>query len=121
MGDAFKCKNCGTVVETLQSCPSCGEAAMRPIRSSGDSDAGPGIEESATAEVGDADESSNTEPTDADESSNPEPSGTDESSNVEAVETDESSNDATPGRRRERSGRKSRSESGLLSWLKSLF
>ncbi|MBX0287344.1 hypothetical protein [Haloarcula salinisoli] len=32
MVDAYKCQNCGDVVESLGSCPSCGENEMRPTR-----------------------------------------------------------------------------------------
>lgn len=32
MVDAYKCQNCGEIVERPQNCPSCGENAMRPTR-----------------------------------------------------------------------------------------
>jgi len=32
MVDAFKCRNCGEIVERPQNCPSCGERAMQPTQ-----------------------------------------------------------------------------------------
>jgi len=32
MVDAYKCQNCGTVVERPQNCPECGENSMQPTR-----------------------------------------------------------------------------------------
>jgi|GEM_PF-2258871 predicted nucleic acid-binding Zn-ribbon protein len=101
MGDAFKCKNCGTVVETLQSCPSCGEAAMQPIQSSEDSDVVSDIGGASDTDASDTDESSTAEPNES------EPAGT--------------ADPDTASGRRDTTGREPRSESGLLSWLKSLF
>jgi len=122
MGDAFKCKNCGTVVETLQSCPSCGERAMQPIQSSGDTDVVADIAQSGTAAEDAGDGSSNG--TDTDDASKTTATEADITSRGDATETDPagSGDSETPsGRTRERAGRNSRSESGLLSWLKSLF
>lgn len=119
MGDAFKCKNCGTVVETLQSCPSCGETAMQPIQSSGDTDVVSDIVESGTA-AGET-ESAAPEATDSDQSSEP-ATGTDATSNGDAGETADSTGTETASEgNRERTGRDTDSSSGLLSWVKSLF
>ena len=99
MGDAYKCKDCGTVVETLQSCPSCGESAMRPIQSSVEGDVMSDITESGTVE-GDTTEASST---------------------ARSSEAEESTRAATESDGSPRGKSASRSESGLLSWLKSLF
>ena len=96
MGDAFKCKNCGTVVETPQSCPSCGETAMRPIQLSEAEKAG-NVEETASE-------------TDAS------PNATDDGDSATADEPDEPDTASAPTRTREQD-----SGSGLLSWLKSLL
>ncbi len=119
MGDAFKCKNCGTVVETLQSCPSCGEAAMRPIQSSGDDDVIADITESGTA-AGETDEESS-EPAAPDGSPGPAADEAETSPNADDAEPADTADPDTASGRRETTGRESRSESGLLSWLKSLF
>jgi len=121
MGDAYKCKDCGTVVETLQSCPSCGESAMRPIQSSAEGDVMSDITESGTVEGDTTEASSTARASEAEESTraatesdgSPEPAPSDPSDSTEP--------DTTAGRNRERGKSASRSESGLLSWLKSLF
>jgi len=93
MGDAFKCKNCGTVVETPQSCPSCGETAMRPIQLSEAEKAG-NVEETA--------------------------SETDASTNATADTESETADEPDTASVRTRN-RESQGGSGLLSWLKSLL
>ena len=114
MGDAFKCKNCGTVVETLQSCPSCGETAMQPIQSSGDTGVVADVVESGTAD-GTDDESSGAETaaTDAGATSNGDTNGT--------APADSTGTETASDGRQERTSRETDSNSGLLSWLKSLF
>ena len=106
MGDAFKCKDCGTVVETLQSCPSCGETAMRPIQSSEDTDVVANIVESGTAEADATAESGETEASESEESTEMEASDSDESSNEAASDTEPVATtdpDTTSGRRKRRS------------------
>ncbi|MFC6757452.1 MULTISPECIES: FmdB family zinc ribbon protein [Haloarcula] len=119
MGDAFKCKNCGTVVETLQRCPSCGEAAMRPIQSSGDDDVIADITEPG-ATAGETDGESS-EPAAPDGSLEPAPEEAETSPNADDAEPADTADPGTASGRRDTTGRESGSESGLLSWLKSLF
>lgn len=54
MADAFKCRNCGTVVDSPQNCPDCGESAMRPV-SRGEAGDAPSVsdETAATSEPDD--------------------------------------------------------------------
>ena len=109
MGDAFKCKNCGTVVETPQSCPSCGETGMRPVQvpeSVLDGDDGASDNESTDAEAGDDESAAG--PVTAD-------SGPDDHSES----SDRPADDDGGSHRRERE--RTSDSGGLVAWLKSLF
>lgn len=126
MGDAYKCTNCGTVVETPQSCPECGQKSMRPIQSSPDASEPAATDDESTS----ADESVATT-TDDGESSTDESAATttDDGESAKRAADDESETTSTatePGdtvstERRTRADREAESGSGLLSWLKSLF
>jgi len=119
MGDAFKCKNCGTVVETIQSCPSCGQTAMRPIQSSGDSDVVSDIVESTKTAASNTDDSDETET--AESSASPESEAAETDSSDETERNDADKPDTASARSQPTTNRKPGSESGLLSWVKSLF
>lgn len=97
MADAFKCRNCGTVVDSPQNCPDCGESAMSPV-SRGD------VTEEQSATEGDDDTSDVSEHTAAAEGSD-DTSSTADHTAARETETREESTDS----------------GGLLYKLKSLF
>jgi len=102
MADAYKCQDCGTVVERPQRCPDCGEQAMRPVR----------VPDSELEDAGQTQPSADEESPAADASdvSSAGEWDTRRTTDTESVERTK----GTPDRSRTDSG-------GLLAWLKSLF
>lgn len=107
MVDAYKCQNCGDVVESLGSCPSCGENEMQPTR----------VPESELETEDDEAPASS-----ADESTEPDTPDTGTTADSQQAETEAGTTAESQRRDRTRSdGRTGSDNGGLLAWLKSLF